>query len=264
MSWTIITVTFNSADVLEHFWTRPVPDDVQWIVVDNDSSDASADVARSLGAEVVELDSNVGFATANNQALFRATGDLVAFVNPDVGVEWSGLDQLGVDATEHRALVSPQLIERDGRTQPNGRGIPHLVDKFAHRGLRLPGHRLDAYLPPATDDLTPVAWTMGAAVCGRRDLLLELGGWDEGYFIYYEDHELGLRAWAHGVPVLVDRRVRWVHGWARETTGANRTAWKHEVRSAWRFYRAYPELLLPSRRLAARRPYAVQMRRHRA
>jgi GT2 family glycosyltransferase len=262
MRWTVITVTFNSAATLTRFWTERIPDDVQWIVVDNASTDGSAETARSLGAHVIELDANVGFAKANNVALRATAGDFVAFVNPDVAVDWSSLDQLAEDVADRQALVAPQLVDTDGQVQPNGRGLPHLVDKFAHRGVRLPGHRVQAYLPSAAADLTPVAWTMGAALCGRREQFEALGGWDEGYFIYYEDHEIGLRAWTRGVPVLVDSRVRWVHGWARETTAANRTAWKHELRSAWRFYRNYPELLLPTRRLASRRPYAVHMRRY--
>ena len=79
------------------------------------------------------------------------------------------------------------------------------------------------------------------------------------YFIYYEDHEIGLRAWQRGTPVLLDPRVRWTHGWARETVGTNRTAWRHELHSAARFYKHSPELLLPWRGAARRHDYWLRM-----
>jgi N-acetylglucosaminyl-diphospho-decaprenol L-rhamnosyltransferase len=249
--WTVVTVTYNSAEQLQRCWAGQAREDVQWIVVDNASADRSADCARDLGAdEVVRLDRNRGFGAANNVGMSRADCDWIMFVNPDVSIGPSAdLDRLAaVSQANKDALIAPQLLNPDGSEQPNARGLPFLVDKLAHRSVPLPGARLHDYVRTGLREPTYVAWAIGAAVGGRLDVLRALGGWDERYVIYYEDHDLGLRAWQHDVPVVVDPTIRWRHEWQRETTRLRLGPWAHEVRSAGIFYATYPALLFPRRR----------------
>jgi N-acetylglucosaminyl-diphospho-decaprenol L-rhamnosyltransferase len=249
---TFVTVTHNSAEALARFWA-PVSTDIdKWIVVDNASKDESAQFAQSLGAKVVSSE-NVGFARANNTGLAGVETPYVAFVNPDVRIDTATVGELCQRATETGGLIAPRLINPDGTNQPNGRGLPFLADKFAHRGVSMPGARLQEYVPELTGDLFPVAWVMGAAVVASTDVFRDLGGWNERYFLYYEDHELGLRAWRRGHSVHVDPNVQWIHGWARETTTKAFEPWRREVASAIRFYTSYPELVIPLRGIAARR-----------
>ena len=136
----------------------------------------------------------------------------------------------------------------------------YLVDKFAHRGVRCPGQRLDLYTPEMiSHGLNAVAWVMGAALCGSRHTFNQLGGWNDTFFLYYEDHEIGLRAWTRGLPILVDTRVTWVHGWARATNAFDFSAWRYEVASAFQFYKRYPELLSLRRGDLQRKPYALHL-----
>jgi GT2 family glycosyltransferase len=243
--WTLITVTYNSAHHLRESWTSAQVGDARWVVVDNASNDNSVTVAESLDAEVIRLPENVGFARANNAALERVTTPWVAFLNPDVTVASpADLTRLAaVSLANEGSLVAPQLINPDGSEQANARGLPFLIDKVAHRGLKLPGARLTDYARTGLSGPTFVAWVMGAALAGPTDVFRRLGGWDERFFIYYEDHDIGLRAWEAGTRVVVDPAVRWVHEWQRATTGARLTPWKHEIRSGKRFYSKYPELL---------------------
>lgn len=254
--WTIITVTFNSAHQLRAAWPCADIGLARWIVVDNASSDDSALVAEVLGAEVVRLPRNIGFAAANNIGLRQVRSPWVAFVNPDVEVAGAhDLDRLASVSVMNRALVSPQLLNTDGTMQPNARGLPFVVDKMANRSVRLPGSRPRDYTRTDLTAPTFVAWTMGAAVMGPSETVRQLGGWDERYFIYYEDHDFGLRAWRCGVPVVVDPGVRWRHGWDRATSRLSRTAWQHEIRSARKFYSAYPELVTRGRFAGAEAAY---------
>jgi N-acetylglucosaminyl-diphospho-decaprenol L-rhamnosyltransferase len=252
--WTLITVSYNSRTQLEKFWRHLPTDQLTWIVVDNASLDGSAATATHLGARVVARDSNTGFAAANNCGLRLCDTEYVAFVNPDVLVDTGSLSQLGrtIDATD--GIVAPQLMNTNGSLQSNSRGLPFLIDKFAHRGLRLPGSRLAMYAPRETSPGPYyVAWLMGAAVCAHTATFRALGAWDTDFFVYYEDHELGLRAWRQGIPIVIEPRARWMHAWARGTVRLNGSAWRHEARSAITFYRRFPELVLPRRRLARRR-----------
>jgi N-acetylglucosaminyl-diphospho-decaprenol L-rhamnosyltransferase len=175
------------------------------------------------------------------------------FVNPDVEVRHETLDHMSILADKYGALVAPELTDADGRRQANGRGFPFLVDKFANRGLVFPGARPSLYTPETGEGPIYVAWTIGAAIGGRRRTFEALGGWDERYFLYYEDHDLGLRAWQAGHSVIVDPLARWIHGWQRETTRLAVGPWRREIASACRFFATYPVFVLPPRRRAARK-----------
>lgn len=243
--WTLVTVTYNSCRELWNAWSDGVPEGVRWIVVDNASSDRSAELAVDLGADVVALQENVGFSAANNMALRQVDSEWVLFANPDLHVGTIGdLQRLSsVSTVNGGALVAPQLLNADGSEQANARGYPYLADKAANRSLRLPGSSLHDYARVGLDGPTYVAWVMGAAVAGPTSTFAALGGWDDGFFIYYEDHDLPLRAWLAGVATVVDPSVRWTHEWQRSTKRLRVRPWMHELRSMRRFYATYPELL---------------------
>ena len=257
--WTLITVTYNSARVLRAAWESADFGGARWIVVDNASSDDSVEVAKDLGADVVALSHNRGFSRANNVGLTGVSTPWVGFVNPDVTVRGAkDLERLArISTANGRALVAPQLVNRDGTEQPNGRGLPYLLDKFAHRGIRLPGSKVNEYARIGLQSPTYVAWAMGAALAGPTDVVRRLGGWDERYFLYYEDHDLGLRAWMNGVSVVLDPEVRWPHDWKRATANLSVAPWRHEVRSATTFFATYPDLLRLRRRVEQRWPTVV-------
>lgn len=247
--WSLITVTYNSSEALRRFASPDIPEGVEWLVVDNASRDDSAATARRLGGSVTVLPRNVGFAAANNHALRRARGRYVAFVNPDVRVDYDDLERLAqhLDHASEPLLLAPQLLDPDGTPQPNGRGVPTLPRKVLHRLDGTRARRYQIYADPQASRY--VSWAMGAAIVGRRSTLAELGGWDDRFFVYYEDHDLGLRAWRAGVPVVLVGDVRWVHGWARETSSRSWAAWKLELHGMARFFARYPSLLVTATRL---------------
>ncbi|WP_461475028.1 glycosyltransferase [Microbacterium sp. HJ5] len=242
-SWSLITVSYNSAPALRRYWSAVRPDHVEWIVVDNGSSDDSVQVAQALGATVIAAGRNLGFSAANNRGLASATGDFIAFVNPDVRVEFDDLQPLSAVVDAVGGLVAPQLVHDDGSLQPNGRGMPVLAHKVQNRLSS--GAAKTGYLILAADGETRfVFWAIGAVVAGRAATVRALRGWNERFFVYYEDKDLSLRAWREGYPVAVAGRFRWTHGWARETLRFRLRPWLLELDSLVRFYTLYPELLL--------------------
>lgn len=249
--WSIVTVTHNSADDLRTWWKPRGTNDPPWIVVDNNSADETVKIARELGARVLQLDKNLGFSKANNLGFQSAETEYVAFVNPDVELRVEDLAPIQRTIDTFHAIVAPQLLNPDGSSQPNGRGLPFLVDKFANRGLKIPGSRLQEYLPVIGDEPESVAWLTGAAVCGARSDLQALGPWDERFFLYYEDQELSLAAWQNGLRVMIDPTVRWVHGWHRATKSFRMSPWLREIASSIRFYRKRPIFLTLARKRAA-------------
>jgi N-acetylglucosaminyl-diphospho-decaprenol L-rhamnosyltransferase len=262
--WSVITVTYNSAAPLRQCWTgRAKPYD--WIVVDNASQDSSPAVAEQLGARVMRLPQNVGFATANNAGVRASTNEYVLFANPDLEVVPEDLDVLKAHLDVYGGLAAPQLISAAGTPQPNGRGFPYATAKLGNRKVWPLSALHSSYrLVAQPGEAIWVAWVMGAAVAARRTEFLRLGGWNERFFLYYEDHELGLRAWRRSACVAVLGDVRWTHHWGRAT---NSLRWSRahtlELKAARVFYSMFPEFLLglpPSRRRHARAAAAAGSR----
>ncbi|WP_194944446.1 glycosyltransferase family 2 protein [Aeromicrobium yanjiei] len=245
-------MTYNSAEVLASSWSGVDLTDVHWIVVDNNSSDDSVRVAEKLGAEVISRQDNAGFSSSNNLALAQVDTTWTAFVNPDVTLDAGSLGRLGELCIANNAFVAPQLRYPSGEQQANARGLPTPAAKLSHRGARIPGVNGADYARTHMESPTFVAWLMGAAVCGRTSDFKRIGGWNDDYFIYYEDHEMGLRAWQSGMSVVLDPHTSWIHQWQRETTTLSRSAWAAEFNSAKTFYRAFPDLLTAGR--ASRSP----------
>lgn len=180
------------------------------IVVDNHSSDDSAEVAKSYGVRWVPLEKNVGLAPALNHGAKNARGDLLLFVNND----------MRFDSGFVSALVKPlqqdeEIFATDGM-QFNWDGIVrgHLAARLTNARLRrdsatelVPG--LYFYQQEETSD-SPVFMASAACMMVRRSLFERVGGFDDRLPLGYEDVEICWRAWVHGHKVLyVPTAVCW-------------------------------------------------------
>lgn len=163
------------------------------VVVDNDSRDGSVDdLPDDLPLTVVRNLRNVGFAVACNQGAELGTSELVLFLNPDTIV---GSDTLAVAAaamTGDRGICGASVVRPDGSPTIAASRFPTLANVVAGV-LHLPGPR--RHLPAS--ELTSsreVDQVIGAFFLVRRSLFEKLGGFDERYFLYYEEVDLARRA----------------------------------------------------------------------
>ncbi|MBK9713000.1 MAG: glycosyltransferase family 2 protein [Kouleothrix sp.] len=178
----LIVVSYNSAAQLPAFFraldqTRYQPYEV--LVVDNASTDGSAAlVAREHGrARLLASAENLGFGRACNQGARAAGGELLVFMNADVAVtpDWLSILVRHMAEQPEAAIICPQTLEPDEQ--------------------------------PPTFERSGVAATAavpGCALMIRRAAWEALGGFDEQYFLYWEDTDLCWRAWLLGWRVLED------------------------------------------------------------
>src|SRR5918999_602008 len=182
------------------------------VVVDNASTDASAQVARAAGARVVELPRNVGFGRGCNAGVEMASGEHILFVNPDVtlsSVKHEALEDLL--ARRPFGLVAGRLVNATG-TPRRERRLPEpswLADFYRHtvgmlrpRGLRLPV-RLSRERPDG--------WASAALLLAARDEFERVGGFDPRFFLYYEDRDLCARYRTAGLTLRATEAVVGVH-----------------------------------------------------
>lgn len=207
-----IIVTYNSADEIESC-LNAIRDQEgglrqETLVIDNDSSDETAEIVSEKFPEVrlVETGANLGFAAANNLALEEASGDFIVLINPD-SVIGPGAIAAAVDylrENEACGLCGGLLVDEEGETHPSARKFPTplikfltisgLSEKFSSSKFFGAGdfRWFDHQNPLAVD------WVPGAFTCIRREVIEELGFFDERFFLYYEETDLCLRAAKNG------------------------------------------------------------------
>ena len=223
MTFSAVVVIHDSARHLAALLTsveRYLDPPPQVVVVDSGSGDDGAAVARAHGAHTIVLDGNPGFGTASNAGLEHAAHDVTVLLNPDCELVDGSLGALAARALWARALLVPQLLERDGAVQRSAHPLP------GGAGALLPAVWPPRAMPRALrEHFDPwraaaprrVGWAIAACVAARTDLLRRLGPFDPAAFLFYEDLELCLRARAAGVPTELRPEARLVHSGSHAT-----------------------------------------------
>lgn len=183
------------------------------IVVDNASRDGSAElVARHApDAKLLRLEQNVGYGAAINRASRLARGRWLAFGNADLFIPPGGLSELPrllSSAPDDVALLGPALFGPDGRPSLSAGRFPSLMALM--RGLRRPAHRRK-YLRRRQHRRGEVDWLTGACLFARADVFDATQGFDEGFFLYYEDVDLARRLSARGHRVVFEPKLNVIH-----------------------------------------------------
>ncbi len=193
---TAIIPTWNRRELLERLLrilkaqTRPF-DEI--LVIDNGSSDGSADAALALGARVIQMGGNRGFSAAVNRGIRESGTEWIAIVNNDVIPEPDWLERL-LSAAENEAIwfATGKLLRAADRGILDG-----TFDLIARSGCawRCGSGRRDG---PLWNRQMPIGMAPFTAALFRRDLFVRVGLLDERFESYLEDVDFGLRCMAKG------------------------------------------------------------------
>ena len=172
------------------------------LVLDNGSTDRTSPWIRRHHPEVRLISSavNLGFCAGNNRLVAEADGDAVVFLNNDTRPrhDWLGeLTEALAAAPDDVAAVSGQIVDWDGERLDFARGVMtfdgHAFQKDFGRPLA------EAEIPESGAELL---FACGGNMIVRKRSFLAAGGFDEDYFAYLEDVDLGWRLWAGGERVI--------------------------------------------------------------
>ncbi len=221
----IILVNFNSQEFLlnclNSLYARfdKRDDCFEVIVVDNNSSDDSCQMVRQNFPNVVLIENpvNLGFGSANNLAVKQAKGDYVLLLNPDTVVDDNILDE-ALKFFEHhsdnKSAFGGMLLNSDGTEQRGSRrSFPTLINAFLHfTKLDKVWQYKKAYdlswLPVETHQVDCVS---GACIAMPKAMYEALGGFDEQFFLHFEDIDLCKRIWQAGYKLWFYPQVRVFH-----------------------------------------------------
>jgi GT2 family glycosyltransferase len=185
---TIVIVSFNArtdlAACLTSLRDRPPALRHEIIVVDNASTDGSADIARAVpGVKVIALGRNSGFAAANNAGIRAAQGDLLLLLNSDTIVPPGAIDRLvqRLASVKDAAIAGPRLVDATGAAELSfGRMISPFNELRQKRLTR-------EWIERETQKEQLVDWVSGACLLVYRADAEKAGLLDERFFLYTED-----------------------------------------------------------------------------
>lgn len=214
MNFSLCIVHFHAEDHLRRFLTsvvsHPPQGSFEIIVADNGSSADKMDALQQEFPQVqwLRMDRNIGFGAALNRAVKEAKGDFVLLANPDLMTKQGSLQQLidFFDGHAQAGIVGPKLVFENGKVQDSARKFPTVWSLLQHRL---------GFKEPLPDVASPVDWLVGAALLMRRDVFLKLGGFDERFFLFFEDTDLcrrvkeaGYEAWYSPDSIFVHTEKR--------------------------------------------------------
>jgi len=209
--YSLITVNYRSAAALGRMF-RSFPLDFfakgEFIIVNNDQEESFFLQRMFRGVDcvrILETKKNIGFACACNRGVKVARGNMLFFLNPDARFLSAFSFPWEQDFFEDKPmLIAPVLLQR-GREEPwsNGRRVSPWVILFQNI---FPFAKMWAFLGHKS-----LGWISGAAFALRKTDFNTLGGFDEGYFLYYEDVDLCRRAQEKGLSIQQKNTVYFSH-----------------------------------------------------
>ncbi len=203
----VLVVSYGSHDLVDvNLGRTAVPDGTIVVVVDNFTTTAERATMTRLcearGWTLVAPEVNLGFGGGMNaaaEAAIERGASALVLLNPDAYLVGDGVSRLGERvAADPAAQVSPLVV------RPDGRHFASLMEVDLARGrLRrtVPGRRYEHSAP----------WVSGACFAMGSGMWQRLGGFDDDYFLYWEDVDLSVRVQEAGGTVIVDETITAVH-----------------------------------------------------
>jgi GT2 family glycosyltransferase len=202
---------------------------------------------RHPGVRFVPTTENVGFAAGVNLAARRSSAPNLLLLNPDTVLEGPAIETLERWLSHHpdTAIVAPRVLNSDNTVQASARRFPSLSTALAGRSTwltrRFPGNWLSRRNLPAQLATTPmdVDWVAGSCLMTRRDVFDRLSGFDESFFLYWEDADYCHRATRSGWRCVYLPSVAVKHVGGRSAALNPAAAIRAFHQSAFRLYRKH-------------------------
>ena len=250
MDLSIIIVNWNTrshlAACLDSIERHPPEGKFEVVVVDNDSSDDSAQMVRECFPEVtlIEQVKNVGYAEGNNRGIRASTGRLILLLNPDTEVKVGALDALIKFADEHpdAAAVGCRLVGSDGKVQRSCRSFPDPVGvlfEYTRLSYLFPKNRLFGRYRMTYfryNQASEVDQPMGSCLLMSRKAIEEVGLFDQEFPIFFNEVDWCFRAKAKGWKIFFTPTAEVVHHGGASTSQIRAEMVTESHRSMRKFY----------------------------
>jgi GT2 family glycosyltransferase len=187
-------------DCIESIKSSDYDGQIEIILVDNGSDDGSCSWIEETFPDIKILRNkeNLGFATACNRGAIASTYDKIVFLNTDmkIGADFLKVIVKALDKNENAASVSAKILDWDGKKTQFAGGM---VNFYGH------GFQIEQPLKDdSSEDSREILFSCGGAALFKKDTFFEAGGFDEDYFAYFEDVDLGIRLNLMGYKIIYE------------------------------------------------------------
>jgi GT2 family glycosyltransferase len=246
----VCIINYNTSDLLRkclHSVVAQNPDEI--VVVDNASTDGSVEMLKAEFPSIwlLALPRNVGFGSACNRGIETCCAEQVVLLNADTRMNPGSLRALCEYLEEHpqAAIIGPRILNPDGTLQTSCFHFPTPLHIFLYAsGLYLWIPRLPILkrrtLQKITSELArPVPWVLGAALAFRRESFDAVHGFDEHFFMYFEEVDLCYRLFLQGKQIHFVPAAEIVHVGGGSTTQNGAWSYIQFFVSLAQFYRKH-------------------------
>ena len=207
MDFSIIIINYKTADLtlncVESLLNLNTSHNCEIIVIDNNSQDNIKEILESIDSDKVKLiinDKNLGFAQANNIGAKLAKGKYLLFLNSDTEVK----EDIFTSAynifnnNPNVGLISPLIVDEQNNEQKNAYGgwprLKNLIFNKLNKKIK-----------------NDIDWLSGCSLFIKKDLFKKINGFDENFFLYFEDIDLCKRASDLDYQCFLDRKTKVIH-----------------------------------------------------
>ena len=212
MKFSIIIVNYNTKELLENCIVSLMENlnknDYEIIIVDNNSTDGSVEMLEkefSQKVKIIKNKNNIGFGAANNQGSKLAKEKYLFFLNSDTLVKYNIFNEIKdeFESNGDYGVIAPKLILENGEEQSFAYGnfptLTSLMKEKIFKSIK------------QTEKKVETDWVSGAAMIVRKRLYDKVGGFDEKFFMYFEDIDLCKKIRNLGNKIVVQKNISLIH-----------------------------------------------------
>lgn len=246
----VVIVSYNTRELLARCLESLSGEGAsETVVVDNGSTDGSAALVseRFPGVRVIANETNTGYGSAANAGIRGVSAPFVLLLNADTEVQPGCLAALARAAARapQRAIIAPAIMDPSGTAEPSCFPFPGTLGWLLEneplatvtRNVAPLMRRAASFRPRDTEH--PVPWALGCALLIRRAALEEVGGFDESYFMYYEEVDLSRRLTDAGWQIWFTPEARVKHVGGASTSQARTAMLIRHFESTVQYYRRH-------------------------
>ena len=248
MKLSIIIVNWNTREILKQSILSIVKETnsikYEIIVVDNNSSDGSAEMIKREFPFVILIESpvNKGFANGNNKGLKKAKGGYLMLLNSDTIIIDHAIEKLinFLEINKEIMMIGPKLLNKDGSFQKScRRNLPNIKNSFLYF-LKIKNKSKKSYEINTSPNIASYCEAIsGAAILMRREVYDKIGGLDEQFFMYGEDLDYCKRIFDQGWKIYYLSDAHITHLGGESSKQKNLRSLRSFYKAIWQYYKKY-------------------------
>jgi len=247
----IILVNYNGQiflnDCLDSIFKQLHNTNYEVIIVDNFSTDNSVRIIQNnySSFQLICSDINLGFGKANNLAVNYSQGEYLLFLNTDTILTENSPKILSEYLNQHHdvAITGSRITFRDSSYQLSCGSLPNIVVEFLDKIKYTLDNKLHSLFSNLYDHqyskVQEVGWVTGACLMMRRDVFEQIDGFDENFFMYFEDKDICKRVKEIGYKVIYYPKTTIIHLLGGSSHGIKKSVSKYYRDSQLYYYQKH-------------------------